>query len=218
MKISDGTSSARKKGVVAYPENPFWQKTEVKVGTKKITVAGGAHMTSEGELIGHSGIHIIREVDESEFLKVYTKNINAIFDLKPTSQRVLQYLMIELQKTPNADSIYLAWLGAENYFSAHNVECSRTSFHRAMHELLDKGFIAESTMPNMFWFNANLFFNGNRMTFVHEYRKKPSNKTITDADTYIPNKKTSNTLAQSERGEDVHHAKDTNDLFGQLGI
>lgn len=34
----------------------------------------------------------------------------------------------------------------------------------------------------------------------------------------VPNKRTVETLAKSERGEDVHHAKDANDLFGQLGI
>jgi DNA-damage-inducible protein J len=34
----------------------------------------------------------------------------------------------------------------------------------------------------------------------------------------IPNKLTVETLARSERGEDVHHAKDADDLFGQLGI
>ncbi|MDP1610067.1 MAG: type II toxin-antitoxin system RelB/DinJ family antitoxin [Sulfuritalea sp.] len=34
----------------------------------------------------------------------------------------------------------------------------------------------------------------------------------------VPNKLTAETLAKSERGEDVHHAKDANDLFGQLGI
>lgn len=33
-----------------------------------------------------------------------------------------------------------------------------------------------------------------------------------------PNPLTAKTLAKSERGEDVHHAKDANDLFGQLGI
>jgi DNA-damage-inducible protein J len=33
-----------------------------------------------------------------------------------------------------------------------------------------------------------------------------------------PNKVTAETLAKSERGEDVHHAKDAKDLFGQLGI
>lgn len=34
----------------------------------------------------------------------------------------------------------------------------------------------------------------------------------------VPNKLTAETLAKSERGEDVHHAKDAEDLFGQLGI
>jgi DNA-damage-inducible protein J len=33
-----------------------------------------------------------------------------------------------------------------------------------------------------------------------------------------PNKRTAETLAKSERGEDIHHAKDANDLFEQLGI
>lgn len=34
----------------------------------------------------------------------------------------------------------------------------------------------------------------------------------------VPNKLTAETLAKSERGEDVHHAKDADDLFNQLGI
>lgn len=34
----------------------------------------------------------------------------------------------------------------------------------------------------------------------------------------VPNKLTLETLAKSERGEDVHHAKDATDLFGKLGI
>lgn len=168
------TSFTRKKGILAYAENPFWQKTTVKVGTKRITVAGGTHISTDGESVCHSGVHVVREVDESEFLKLYTKNINSIFNLKPTTQRVLQYLMTELQKTPNADAIYLFWLGAEEYFSEVNVNVSRTSFHRALRELMANGFIAESTKPSMFWFNPHLFFNGNRMSFVHEYRKKPS--------------------------------------------
>jgi DNA-damage-inducible protein J len=34
----------------------------------------------------------------------------------------------------------------------------------------------------------------------------------------VPNQLTAETLAKSERGEDVHHAKDAKDLFEQLGI
>ncbi|MDO8275469.1 MAG: type II toxin-antitoxin system RelB/DinJ family antitoxin [Serpentinimonas sp.] len=33
-----------------------------------------------------------------------------------------------------------------------------------------------------------------------------------------PNALTAKTLAKSERGEDVHHAKHADDLFKQLGI
>jgi len=34
----------------------------------------------------------------------------------------------------------------------------------------------------------------------------------------VPNKLTAETLAKSERGEDLHHAKDAADLFRKLGI
>lgn len=37
-------------------------------------------------------------------------------------------------------------------------------------------------------------------------------------DLRVPNKLTAETLAKSERGEDVYHAKDAADLFKQLGI
>lgn len=34
----------------------------------------------------------------------------------------------------------------------------------------------------------------------------------------VPNKLTVETFAKSDRGEDIHHAKDADDLFRQLGI
>jgi DNA-damage-inducible protein J len=37
-------------------------------------------------------------------------------------------------------------------------------------------------------------------------------------DLSTPNKLTAETLVKSERGEDVHHAKDAADLFDKLGI
>ncbi|HOV19767.1 type II toxin-antitoxin system RelB/DinJ family antitoxin [Ottowia sp.] len=37
-------------------------------------------------------------------------------------------------------------------------------------------------------------------------------------DMRVPNALTAETLARSERGEDVHHAKDAEDLYKQLGL
>jgi hypothetical protein len=169
---SKPTKPTRRKDGVAYPENPFWQPTEVKVGNKFISVAGGMHISNDGDQVSHSGIHIVEEKDKEEFIKVYTRNIKNIFDLKPTAQRVLQYLIIELQKTPDADAIYLSWVGAEEYFNETHVKMSRSSFYTAIKALIKNGFLAESTRPNLFWFNPHLFFNGNRMTFIREYRLK----------------------------------------------
>lgn len=163
---------SRKKGVVCYKENPFWEDTKIKLGSKRITVSRGTHVGEGGQKLAHSGIHVVKEIDSDEFLKVYTNNVRSIFDLKPTTQRILQYLMVELQKTPNADAIYLAWIGADEYFSHENLKVSRPSFQRGLKELLENKFIAESTKPSMFWLNPNLLFNGDRMAFIHEYRKK----------------------------------------------
>ena len=84
------TVPSRKKGLLAYSENPFWDEQQVKIGSKLIKVSSGHHLSKEtGESIFHSGLHVIKEIDESEFLKIYTKNVKVIFDLKPTTHGVL---------------------------------------------------------------------------------------------------------------------------------
>lgn len=164
--------TSRKRGIIAYSKNPFWQPYQVKVGKKKITIAGG-FLTNKntGESIQHAGIHRVELVDESKFVKVFTQNIKVFFDLGLASQKVLQCLLATLQENPNADGIHLPWFSVEDYSKAHKLKISRTTFHRALREMLEKGFIAESEHPNFYWINPNLFFNGDRMTFISEYRK-----------------------------------------------
>ncbi len=174
MRLDENKAVAKtgRRGVTKYSENPFWEPTEVKIGKKRVSVAGGMHVSDDGESVKHGGIHVIEEVDREQFVKLYTKNIRVFFDLKPTTQKVLAYLITQLQESPGADSIYLAFVAAQKHFSETDVKISRASFHRALKELLEKKFIAESDMPNMFWFNPHLFFNGDRMTFIREFRVK----------------------------------------------
>lgn len=161
-----------RRGLERHKENPFWQPTEVTVGKRHITVAGGMHVSNEGESVQHSGVHIVTEVDKDEFIKLYTKNMRLFFDLKPTTQKVLQAILDAVQKAPNADCIYLHWFSVEEYIEAGGSKISKSSFHSAMKELLTKKFIAEALEPHKFWINPHLFFNGDRMTFVREYRIK----------------------------------------------
>lgn len=163
----------RKRGVTAYSKNPFWRPTEVKVGRKKVTIAGGfVSKADTGETVHHAGIHRIEEVDETQFIKLFTKNLKVFFDLSPASQKVLQCVLQQLQKSPNGEGIYLPWFEVEDYSKEHELKISRSTFHRALREMLEKGFIAESENANFYWINPNLFFNGDRMVFISEYRKK----------------------------------------------
>lgn len=169
-----------RRGLEKYRENPFWEPTEVKVGKKHITVAGGHHVSDQGETFKHSGVHLVTEIDKEEFVKLYTKNMRIFFDLKPTTQKVLQVVLDAVQKAPNADCIYLHWMNVDEYMSINDSKISKGSFHNAMKELLEKKFIAESVQPHKFWINPHLFFNGDRMTFIREYRIK-TEKEITEA-------------------------------------
>jgi hypothetical protein len=161
-----------KKSVSRYKENPFWEPVSVKVGKKFVNVAGGMHVSDEGESVKHSAIHIVTEVDKEEFVKLYTRNMRVFFDLKPTTQKVLQVVLSAVQQSPNADCIYMHWLSVDEYLKSHELGMSKASFHNAMNELLAKKFIAKSVEPHKFWINPHLFFNGDRMTFIREFRIK----------------------------------------------
>jgi len=165
------TRRKSRKGVDVYRENPFWEPQTVKVGAKRITVAGGMHVNALGENVAHSGIHVIEEVDKDQFVKLYTKNVKAFFDIKPSTQKVLMAVINAIQKHPSADSIYLNWFVVEDYSLEHDLSISERSFYSALKELIAKGFLAESESTSQYWINPHLVFNGDRMTFIREYRR-----------------------------------------------
>lgn len=164
---------SRKKDVTAYPVNPFWKPLEVEIGRKRVTIAGNMVMKADtGETTHLAGIHRIEEVDEDQFVKLYTRNMHVFFDLSPGSQKLLQCVLSIVQKRPRCQGIYLEWLDMEDYATKVGFKYSRSTYHRALHEMIEKGFLAESERSNYFWINPHLFFNGDRMVLVTEYRKK----------------------------------------------
>lgn len=164
--------TSRKKGISAYAKNPFWDPYSVEIGQKRVTIAGGFITQPEtGETTQHAGIHKVEFVDEDRFVKLFTQNLRVFFDLSSASQKVLQCVLHTLQESPNRDGIFLPWFAVEDYGKIHDMKVSRATFHRALREMLEKGFLAESEHPSFYWINPHLFFNGNRMTFITEYVK-----------------------------------------------
>jgi hypothetical protein len=108
-------------------------------------------------------------------VKVFSSGIKAIYDLSRTAARVFQTVLEVYQAEPMskgfADSVYLAWF--DGGLSGRSVGMSDDTFNRGMKELLSKGFLSPRG-PNVFWVNPSLFFKGDRVLFLKEYRRKVS--------------------------------------------
>jgi hypothetical protein len=129
--------------------------------------------SSTGEIVGVSAIHTIEEKDDMEFVKVFAAGVAAGYDLTKTGQRVFQVVLDQYQRTPMnrgfADYVNLFWFG--DGIEGRDVGMSQYTFHRGLKELLDKDFLAPKDSVS-FWTNPALFFKGDRVMFIKEYRRR----------------------------------------------
>lgn len=155
--------------------NPLMEGQSVEV--KRRFVSGGLKRDLVDPLTGEiSGASVIREVvekDDAEFVKVFAGGISAAFGLSRTAARVFQLVLEMYQAEPMvggyADSVYLAWF--DDGLCGRDVGMTDRTFHAGLRELLAKGFLAGKA-PNVYWVNAGLFFKGDRVLFIKEYRRK----------------------------------------------
>lgn len=131
--------------------------------------------TSTGEIAGVAAIHQIEEKDDEEFVKVFAAGVAASYALTKTGQRVFQAVLDEYQRTPMnrgfADAVELYWFGEG--LAGRSIGMSEPTFNRGIRELLGKGFLYPRS-PTTYWVNPSLFFKGNRVLFIKEYRRKTS--------------------------------------------
>lgn len=161
-----------KRGVQRHEKNPFLKDAieNSKTGTRKIANKTGDRfmIISEqtGELIAPAGFHEIIEVDKTQFVKLYINGVKAFQGLKSAGAKVFEIIYRAVQKCPGQDKIWLHFMEIEQNISP----ISEATFYRGMRELIDKGFIAESTTPGAYFLNIDYLFNGNRLAFIKEYR------------------------------------------------
>lgn len=155
--------------------NPLVKTQEVR--TKKRWVKSGRTEDlvnlATGEVAGVSAIHQIEERDDAEFVKVFAAGVAASYELTRTAQRVFSVVLDRYQKTPMsqgfADHVNLFWFG--DGIEGGDVGMSEYTFKRGLRELLDKHFLAPKDSAS-FWTNPALFFKGNRVLFIKEYRRR----------------------------------------------
>lgn len=132
--------------------------------------------TITGEIHGIAAIHQIEEKDDEEFVKVFAAGLSATYELTGTAKRVFETILQHYQAEPMgkkryAESVSLFW--HQDKINGKEADMSVYTFNRGLRELLDKGFLAPKA-PSVFWVNHAMFFKGNRVLFIKEYRRKTS--------------------------------------------
>lgn len=132
-----------------------------------------------GEVKAISMVHSVEERDDAEFVKVFAEGVKAAFGLGSAGVKVFQAVLEAYQSEKMtggfADAVNLMWFG--NGLNGQSIGMSERTFNRGMKELLEKDFIRPK-MPNIYWVNPALFFKGDRVAFVREYRRRSSPKAI----------------------------------------
>lgn len=163
-----------------YKENPFIESGVFRVPTKTrsemLETAGPlAIMSQDGETLQVAEIRRRKVVDNDRFVKLFVAHLDAFFDLKPGTMKLMSALLDELSKTRyiNGDTIYLNYAKVVEYFERRGVKPpAKGTFFNSMAEMCEKGFVAPSVDTNLWFINPAIFFNGDRVRFVTELKRK----------------------------------------------
>lgn len=163
--------------------NPLVEQNEIQVRQKLVRTRSTPSDLLDpetGEIAAATLIHTVETVDDEHFVKVFVDGTKRAFDLSRTASRAFQAILEAYQKEKMSggyvESVQLYWFG--DGLNGEAVNMSEKTFQRGLKELIQKNFLSPK-IPNVFWVNPHLFFRGNRVAFMKEYRRKAANEEIT---------------------------------------
>lgn len=165
-----------------YEDNPFVDgsfRVPVKQSSEILETTGPLTVSDGSETINVAQIRQRKLVDAERFVKVYVAHLNAFFDLKPGTIRVLSVVLECMTENQFIGSgrFYLNYNTCSKFFESFGSKpVSKPTFYSALNEMIANGMIAPSTDPNLFFVNPAVFFTGDRIRFVTELRRKKMSK------------------------------------------
>lgn len=155
--------------------NPLAEGTVIKTKEKRICAGMRSNLIDPdtGEIQAVSSIQRTKALDDAEFVKVFADGVRAMYDLKAAGTRVFKAILAVYENTKMeggyADTLYLPWFNGG--IDGEDVGMSKRTFNRGLAELIEEGFLAPRS-PDSYWVNPALFFKGDRVAFIKEYRRK----------------------------------------------
>ena len=161
-----------KKGKERFEKNPFLSGAEVATKTRRVTNKRGDMMlvnSNTGEIQTQiAGFWEAEEVDSTKFIKLFIRGVKALKELTGAGTKVFEVLYINVQENIGKDRVLMSFAEVDQALTP----MSESTFMRGMRELVEKKFIAATPTLGVYWLNPDFVWNGDRLAFVKEYRKK----------------------------------------------
>lgn len=163
-----------------FKENPFLQHAaEVAVSGWKPHYAnpdGGIAVLSEATGKIHGAAIVYRkEVERSEFIKVYAEGIAAILNLKTAGKKVFLLIYNQLFGKGGIGKtiVLLDW---QMLSDEEQKNISRQTLARGIKQCLETKIIARTMTAGNYFINPAFIFNGNRLALIEQYIIKDDGK------------------------------------------
>lgn len=161
-----------KKGKERFEKNPFLSGAEVATKTRRVTNKRGDMMlvnSNTGEIQTQiAGFWEAEEVDSTKFVKLFIRGVKALKELTGAGTKVFEVLYLTVQENIGKDRVLMSFAEVDQALTP----MSESTFMRGMRELVEKKFIAATPTLGVYWLNPDFVWNGDRLAFVKEYRKK----------------------------------------------
>jgi hypothetical protein len=166
-----------------YEDNPFATedgfRVPIRAKSEVIMTSGPVTLNVGGEHLEAAEIRRVKTVDTEPFVKVFVGELDRFYNLTPTALRIVTCLIIDIGKIRigDGDKVMIREHSISKSMAENGQKPPSTgAFYKAMHELIEKGFVAPSTEPPLYFINPAIFFNGDRVRFVTEIRRKKLTK------------------------------------------
>lgn len=116
----------------------------------------------------------IKKKDGGSFIKLFHSEVKRCFSLKSTGLSVLVYLMQSSKMNKNQVVFDPAKCKEVCGYSSY------ASVYEGLYDLMDKEIIFRSPIKNLYHFDFRVFFNGDRLVIINEFRKDNSIEPVTD--------------------------------------
>lgn len=164
-----------RRGHPVYDRNPSVPVPNALVGRRKpVKIANGNRMMivgrDTGEILGegHAAFFEMKEVDETQFVKLYLDGIKQTTKLTAAGLKVFELVYHQMRANPQTDKIELNIY----YVKKYGIKINERTYQRGIKELLEHSFVFRSPAADVYFVNINFLFNGNRITLAKSYYLK----------------------------------------------